>query len=350
MKPEYDCQMLKKWSTLLALILMCVAACPQSNSADSVIIPVKEKFASDTTLDYDDLFQDFDAFMDSILSPHSYFLGSLSVGKGYFNFESKSSALVEASKKLTYSPTLGYYNKTGLGFTAIGYIINNNSKLNFYQFSLSPSFDYLKNKDFATGVSYSKYFTKDSLPFYTSPLQNEVYAYFTYRKLWIRPTISMSYGWGSRSDYQHREELIQSLRLRPRGYTYINTTESIGDFSLMASVRHDFYWLDVFTYNDHIRFTPQISFTSGTQKFGFNQTSNTYATTLRNDASILYSSEDIYLSDQIRFQPLSLSLFLRGEYSFGKVFIQPQLTMDYYFPSTSHNFSTLFSVNAGLLF
>src|SRR6185503_3607436 len=103
----------------------------------------------------------------------------------------------------------------------------------------------------------------------------------------------------SRSDYQEREDLIQSLRLRPRGFTYINTKESISDFSVMFSVRHDFYWLDVFTYNDHIRFTPQIAFTSGTQKFGFNQTSNTYATTLRNDVNVLYSSENVYLSDQL---------------------------------------------------
>lgn len=39
----------------------------------------------------------------------------------------------------------------------------------------------------------------------------------------------------------------------------------ISDFSIMATLRHDFYWLDVLTFKDHIRFTPQISFTSGTQ-------------------------------------------------------------------------------------
>jgi len=350
MKPEYDCQMLKKWTSILVFILIGVAAFPQTNTIDTAIAPAKEKIEIDTTLNYDDLFQDFDSFMDSILSPHSYLLGSLSLGKGYFNFESKSSSFIEASQKITYSPTLGYYHRSGFGFTTTGYIVNDNNNLNFYQFSVSPSFDYLRNRSFAAGVSITKYFTKDSLTFYTSPLQNEVYAYFSYRKLYIRPTISMSYGWGGRSDYQEREELIQSLRLRPRGFTYINTRESISDFSLMASVRHDFYWLDVFTYNDHIRFTPQLSFTSGTQKFGFNQTSNTYATPLRNDANVLYSSEDVYLSDQIKFQPLSLSLFLRTEYTIGKFFIQPQFAMDYYFPSTSNNFNTLFSINTGFMF
>jgi hypothetical protein len=241
--------------------------------------------------------------------------------------------MIAASKKLTYSPTLGYYNKNGLGITTTGSIVNDETNTNFYQFSVIPSFDYLNNKSFATGISFTKFFTKDSLPFYTTPLQNELYVYFTYRKTWIRPTLSASYGWGSRTDYLQREELIQDLRLRRRGFTYINTKETVSDFSVMASVRHDFYWLDVFTYNDHIRLTPQVAFTTGTQKFGFNQSSNTYATTLRTGTNVLFSTEDVYLDDKIKFQPLSLTLFLRGEYSIGKFFIQPQFMLDYYFPS-----------------
>src|SRR6266513_3625303 len=178
MIPEYNCPMQKKWSIMLAFIMLGVATYSQGNSIDSVIVPTSKTSVTDTTIDplmdYD-LFQDFDAFMDSILSPHSYFLGSLSMGKGYFSFENKGSSLIETSKKLTYSPTLGYYHKSGFGFTATGYIVNDETNLNFYQFSLSPSFDYLQNKDFATGVSYTRFFTKDSLPFYTSPFQNELY-------------------------------------------------------------------------------------------------------------------------------------------------------------------------------
>jgi hypothetical protein len=342
--------MIKKWSILLAFVMVGVAAYCQSNSSDSVIAPTKEISVLDTTLNYEELFQDFDAFMDSILSPHSYMLGSLSVGKSYYNFESKSSSMIAASKKLTYSPTLGYYNKNGLGITTTGSIVNDEKNTNFYQFSVIPSFDYLNNKSFATGISFTKFFTKDSLPFYTTPLQNELYVYFTYRKTWVRPTLSASYGWGSRTDYLQREELIQDLRLRRRGFTYVNTKETVSDFSVIASVRHDFYWLDVFTYNDHIRLTPQIAFTSGTQKFGFNQSSNTYATTLRTGTNVLFSTEDVYLDDKIKFQPLSLTLFLRGEYFIGKFFIQPQFMLDYYFPSTSNKLNSLFSVNAGFMF
>jgi hypothetical protein len=342
--------MFKRWSILLALISVGIAAHCQSNSADTAIVPQKEIPAIDTSINYDDLFRDFDAFMDSILSPDSYFLASLSLGKSYYNFETKNSLTVEPSKKLTYSPTLGYYHKSGFGVTMTGYIVNDKTNMNFYQFSIAPSFDYLKNKSLAAGISFTKFVTKDSLPFYTTPLQNELYGYFTYRRAWMRPTLALSYGWGSRSDYTKRESVIQDLRLRRRGYTYINTQESIRDFTLMLSVRHDFYKLDIFNNKDFIRFSPQLALTSGTQKFGFNQSSSTYATAIRTNSNVLYSTENIFLDDKVKFQPLSLSLYLRGEYSVGRFFIQPQFALDYYFPATSGNLTTLFSVNAGLLF
>jgi len=352
--------MIRKWSIGLVFLLLTATARSQdpvmdSSGASKDTLPSanpEKDFFSDTSINYDELFRNFDAFMDSILSPHSYFLISLSMGKGYYNFQDKGSDVIRTEKKLNYLPALAYYHKDGLGLSATGYIVNDETGLNFYQFSFSPAYDYLKNKNFATGISFTKFITKDSLPFYTSPLQNEVYAYFTYRKPWIRPSVSVSYGWGSRSAYEQREVFVQDLRLRRRGFIYINTTETVSDFSLIASLRHDFYWLDIFTYNDHIRLTPQLSFTSGTQKFGFNQSSNTYTygPTLRNPTGNLYSSENIYLDDQIDFQPLSLTMYLRGEYSIGKFFIQPQLNLDYYFPAPSNNFSALFSINTGLIF
>lgn len=344
--------MIKRWSILPAFLLLAVSALAQTGRADTTVVPLKHPDTSiiDTTIDYEQLFQDLDEFLDSILSPHSYLLVNMSVGKGYYNFENKSNFDLNTYKKLVYSPAIGYYHKSGLGITVTGYMVDDGSGTSFYQTGVSPSWDYLQNKDFATGISYTKFFTKDSLPFYTTPIQNELYVYFTYRKWWLRPTLALSYGWGSRSDYQQRETLIQDLRLRQRGFTYINTRESVSDFSLVASVRHDFYWLDVITYRDHIRFTPQLSFTSGTQKFGFNQSSSTYATIVRNNSNVLYYTDEFYLDDKLKFQPLSLTLFLRGEYAIGKFFVQPQLAFDYFFPATTRKFNTLFSLNAGFMF
>jgi len=348
--------MVKKWFIIVLTICSGITVSAQNRSDTSINRPDSSvnsdiKNAGDSFSDLDDITLDeLEHFLDSILSPRSYFLASVQIGKGYYNYESKSSYLLETSKKITYSPVFSYFDKSGWGVNAEGYVINDNKKFNLYQGGIGPSFDYLKNKKLATGIAYTRYFTKDSLPFYTSPLKNELYAYFIWRKFWVKPSVSLTYGWGSRSDYEEREDQINSMRLRRYGFTRIKTTESIKDLSVMFSVRHDFYWLDVLGYSDHIRVTPQIAFTSGTQKFGFNQTSNSYLTSVHTGANIMYNSESSFLADNTDFRPLSLALFLRGEYSFRKFFIQPQLVMDYYFPAPDNNFNTLFSVNAGFIF
>ena len=342
--------MYKKRYLILSFLILSQTVLSQEYSASKPMSPHKDVLAVDTIINYDEIFRDLDEFLDSLSMPHSYFLGSLSLTKGFFNFSNKSSTMLRTSQKFTYLPTLGYYHKEGLGFTAAGYIVNDDANLNFYQFSASPSYDYLENRKLATGFSYTRYFTKDSLPFYTSPLQNEIYAYFSYRDWWLRPTLSVSYGWGSRSDYDKREAKIQSLRLRPRGYTFINSKESVNDFSVTASLRKDIYWLDVLTNNDHIRITPQLAFTSGTQKFGFNQTTTTYGQIIQTGTNVIFNSENIYLDDKLNFQPLSLTMYLRSEYSLGKFFIQPQVVFDYYFPAETRNLSTVFSINAGFMF
>lgn len=345
------CTMSKRIITILPLLFWGIASfCQVSSDSTKKKKDKYEDWPIDSTLDYDLLLQDMEAFLDSIASPHSYVLGSLAIGRGFYNYTSKSLETIEAKKSFTYIPTIGFYHKDGLSLTATGNIIKYDNKLNLYQVAVSPGYDYLENKDLATGITYTRFFTKDSLPFYTTPLQNEIYGYFTYRKWWVRPTIALSYGWGSRTDYREREEQILDLRLRRNGITRINSTESIADFSVITSVRHDFYWLGVFSYKDHFRVTPQLSFVSGTQKFGFNQSANTYATILRTGTNVLYNSENVYLDDQLDFQPLSLTMFLRGEYSIGKFFIQPQLVFDYYFPTTEGNFCTLFSLNLGMIF
>ena len=300
--------------------------------------------------DYELLFNELDLLLDSLTAPRSFVFFNLGIGSNFFNYTSKTSYFLEATRKTTYTPSLAYYSKTGLGISASSVIMNDGINLNPYQLYFTGSYDYLEQPSFITGVAYTKFFTKDSVPFYTSPLKNELYAYFTYKKSWLKPSLALSYGWGSRTDYEEREEYISTLRLARNGYTEVNTKESINDFNLITSLRHDFYWMEILGKHDYIRFTPQLVFASGTQKFGFNQTSSTYATIPRTGANYLYSSDEMYLDDEVRFQPLSLSAYIKTEYSKGRFFIQPQMVFDYYFPASDNNFTTLFVLNAGVIF
>jgi hypothetical protein len=304
----------------------------------------------DTTINYDELFNELDSFLDSLLAPRTYTIVSVAAGTNFFDYQSKSEYTLQTKQKVIIVPSVGYFHKSGLGINVSGSVINETDKLNPYQLLTSVSYDYLKNINFVTGIAATHYFTKDSLDFYTSPLKNELYGYFSYRKLWFKPAVAVSYGWGSRKAYEEQEQYVTSLRLRRRGYTRIDTRESITDFNVMASIRHDFYWLDVFTKKDFIRLSPQLSFTSGTQSFGFNQTSNTYGSTRVTGRTELYRSENVQLDDVLDFQPLLLTASIRSELSIGKFFIQPLFLVSYYFPATEKNISTGFTLNTGFIF
>jgi hypothetical protein len=313
--------------------------------------PVTDSFSVDTSFtDYDLLFNELDAFLDSITAPRSFTLFNLGISNGYFSYRSVDILEIETIKKLNLTPSLAYFDKSGFGISAEASIADYGNRLNAYQYSFTGSYDFMKKNRFITGVSFTHFLTKSDLPFYTSPLKNEIFAYFTYKKHWLKPSIGISYGWGSREDFEDREEKINAIQLAQRGFTRTSTRESINDFNLISSVRHDFYWLDIFSKKDYIRLTPQLSFSSGTHQFGFNQTSNTYATVRRTGSSVLYSTENISLDNNLYFQPLSLSAFLKTEYSIGKFFIQPQLVFDYYFPASQNNFSTTWLLHAGLIF
>ncbi len=336
----------------LALVSLAgLQASAQRERPDTAFINANRDLAMDTSIDYDDFLDEFDVFLDSILTPKSYFMPTISVARGYYNFAARGGDTAEVLSRMTITPSLSYYHHSGWGLSATASIVDDGSHLNLFQSAVSPSFDYLKDRRFATGVVFTRYFTKDSLPFYTSPLQNEVYAYFSYRKPWLRSSLAVNYGWGSRTDYLRRKRLVQSLRLRKLAWWLLNReeTESINDFSVTLTLRHDFYWLHVFSGKDHIRFTPQVSAVAGTQQFGFNQTTTLYGVTSRNNLPLLFSSRNSYLDNKLKFQPLSATLYLRGEYVLGKFFIQPQVLLDYYIPGSSENLTTSFSINAGFV-
>jgi hypothetical protein len=340
--------MLKNYFVAAGFVLLSVVGFSQTSPSDTVPVSPKENLDFDTTFDYDELLDELDIFLDSLLMPRSYFLASVSAGSGYFNYVRRNNKL-ETVKKGVFTPTIGYYHKKGPGLTLSGNIIDDGEQINLYQFSVTPSFDFIQNHDWVSGISFTRYFTKDSLSFYSSPLQNEFNAYVLWRKPWLQPGITASYGWGSRTEYNKQEKYIRLLRLkRRRGYIFTtNTQEDISDFSVAASVRHSFYWMHILGEKNYLKFTPQLSFSAGTQKFGFNRTTSTYPVNVRNSGNILYNTGDVSVDEKLKFQPLSLSLYLRPEYNIGKFFIQPQFILDYYIPA--ENLAALFSINAGII-
>lgn len=293
--------------------------------------------------------KDFDKFLDSLSSPKSFFAVNLGIGTGFFSFENKSSVFMTTERKLIFSPSIGYYHRSGLGISAIGFLMNDQG-LQFYQAAFSPSYDLIKRK-FSTGISYTRYFSKDSLNFYATPIQNELFAYFTYKGWWLRPSVNFSYGWGSKTEYERRRLWRYNVILsRPDRYNVtIKNEETVQDLSMTVSLRKDFDWYEVFGKNDNITVTPVVMLNSGTQNFGFNTSYSYNFTPIR--ANSLPSNQEI--TDKTGFALQSASLALRCSYLKGRFMVQPQVLFDYYLPdmeSEMDRLNTAFAITAGWSF
>jgi hypothetical protein len=332
---------MKQLSFVVLFVLVQKLSFSQRGTLDSL-------FASrDTTAVMDSLMKDFDLFLDSMMAPKSFLNINVGVGNGFFSFENKNSVYLSAKKKMILSPGIGYFHKSGLGLSATAFMMNDNGGLNLYQFAFSPSYDFIR-RGVSTGISYTRYVHKDSVNFYMTPIQNEFFAYFSYKKWWVRPTINFAYGWGSKTAYEKRKlkRYARLLSQSNRYYVVVRNEESVRDFSMTISLRKDFDWYNVLGKNDNITFTPVIMLNSGTQNFGFN-TSYSY-----NVSAIKVNSlpSNQQLSDNTNFAPQSTSLVLRGSYMKGKFLIQPQVFFDYYLPEGDDKFNMAFSISAGLSF
>jgi hypothetical protein len=329
---------------LLPVILACLqlGAVAQQSKLDSLFN------GKDSTAVIDSLLSDFGNYLDSLSKPTSFFTVSAGIGTGYFSFENKSSMYFTTAKKPLLSPSAGYYHKSGFGLSATGFVLIDGNNTNFYQFSISPSYDYLRSKNISTGIAFTKYFNKDSLPFYTTPIQQEVFAYFSVKKWKLRPAVSVSYGWGSKEEYEKRQVLLWNrwLQRSQRGFITVRNEESVHDLATILSLKYNVAWYDVFTKDDGFTFIPVLLFTAGTQRFGFNTSYQSSSAVVRNN--FLPSNQQV--TEQTGFGAQSISLVLRADYSIGKLFIMPQVLFDYYLPKVDDRFNMAYSVVAGVNF
>jgi len=332
----------KRMKKILVLLVLTVAMQPgfsqKGGKLDSLFIK------GDTTAILDSLLKDFDLYLDSLVGRKSFFTINTAIGTGFFSFNDKNTVTVNTEKKLIFSPSVGYYHKSGLGISAAGYALLNNG-IKFYQYSVSPSFDLIKKK-FSTGIAYTRYQTKDSLDFYTTPIQNEVFAYFSYKKWWVRPTLSLSYGWGSKEESELRQAPWR-LRLLRNQY-YVKNVTSIRDFSATISVRKDIDWYNVLHKADNITLTPIAMLNAGTQNYGFNTSYSYNFSPVR--ANSLPSNKEI--SDNTQFALQSASFALRGSYIKGRFLLQSQVLFDYFLQDLddANKLSTVYSITAGISF
>ena len=159
------------------------------------------------------------------------------------------------------SPNVSYNHKSGLYASVYGYYLLNATRKPWFETDVSAGYDYTKNRDFLTGASYTHYFYADSSDIPATPIVNEAYAYFFYRKWWLEPGLSLDLGWGK---YKEKNELGELH------------TVSGSDFNMIFDLRHSFIFMDLLKTDDALLVMPVTSFMMGTANYYSNLKSTKY--------------------------------------------------------------------------
>lgn len=273
---------------------------------------------------------------------------SIGVGSGFFRPSDLQQSTVVISKTV-YNANASYYHKSGAGIDFRSLFLNDNSKFRFFQGAITPSFSYVKNEHFSTGASYTRYFYGDSLSFSTSPLVNEWQLWGRLKKIPLQPGITLNYAHGTFTQQFPRQGNTPAMTV----------TESASDFGVMASLRHNFTWLDVLSSDDAIRITPTLLGLAGTSKYGMNFAVGSVAKNftqfnvqpkkkkLNRNNNGTVTTEESYSTD---FAMQSATFVLGSEYTFKSFYLQPQWLLDYSFVSAENKWTRVFNISVGVTF
>jgi hypothetical protein len=308
--------------------------------------------AQDSTAYLDSLRKELDWLFDSLATPKSYVDISVGVSNGYF-LQKTSNNVGATTGAAYYNLSTSYYHKSGLGISANALAIGATPGLNVFQTSISPSFDYIKAKNWNYGISYTRYFNKQDLSFYVSPLVNEWYTYTTYKGGFLRTTIALDYATGSE---QQLSQSTRAVRVRNNrgGFDTVRITQtfqtntSISDFSVFLSTQHRFVLGHLFSDEDRFSITPSLFSVAGTQRYGTNMQSSAVAFGPRYANNQLLGTQNSVTRSAFRVQNISLSI--RAEYLYKKWYIQPSFLVDYTLPSASRQWNVIANLTTGLTF
>ncbi len=214
--------------------------------------------------------------------------------------------------KTFLAPSLTYYHKSGFYGGVSSYYLVNANEHPWFEWDLTAGYDYTKSDNVLTGISYTKYFFADSSDVPKTPITNEIFAYFYYRKWWLEPGISVDYGWGKHDE--SGEHTHSSLRGN--------------DFNVIFAVRHPFLFNGILSGTDAILLAPSIGFTCGTANYFSNLKAFQYITrSPKLKKTVVHRGKEIALEDHSGFEPRALDLTLNFSYLVGKLNIAPAFTV-----------------------
>ncbi|MEP6950094.1 MAG: hypothetical protein ABI863_12490 [Ginsengibacter sp.] len=324
----------------LTVILFFSRSFGQTNPNDKQIM--------DSLLQNDEALKMFNSYN----KPTSYFRINIGAGNKLYSSQNNAIESLQSNNPLVISPTVAYYHKSGLGISATGFLLNENNKTDFYQYSVSPFYNYTKGKIARASLSYTHYFEKDIYSPHTSPIQNEFYGSFVFKKPWLQPGISAGYSSGTYHEIINIDTIVRVANQRVHIKYIDSITARISSFSVAGTLEHSFIFYKIFSGKDGVIFVPQFSFITGINTFHVSHRStianyNSFTKKLSKRIRHFQSQE----SNNAKYEAQSIGLDLDLNYSIGIFYVEPELYLDYYLPKTNDTrFTQIFNVNIGITF
>lgn len=293
-----------------------------------------DKAALDSMLAEDEFVKMFLAKPDS-----SYFDLSIGIGNGAFSTHNLAENATGTTNQLIFTPAFFYHHKSGLAIGITPFLTSDSGHLNLYQTGITASYDY-SDKKIDAGISYTRYLS-DTKKYNTKSLyQNDLYGYLKSAKGFIRPGFALGYSIG-----KYKTVDLQTIKRPLLGDTAINDTtqNKASYFSVSASASHKFMFFNVLSKNDELDFVPALLINAGSD-----QTTTTHQNKIFN-RRVFNKFKRVEASNTFQLQSVGLSLPLL--YGIRKFYLQPELYIDYYIPSTAaKRLNGYFSLAAGICF
>lgn len=258
-----------------------------------------------------------------IKQPSSNFIFATSIGNTLF--ENRNSAIKSktfVNNTVIYSPSVNYKNKCGLNLGVQAYYLNDGmSGIGISQYSITPGFELQENKEVEFSVSFAHYIINDAYSAYASPIQNDLYTSFMYKKLWLRPGIAIDYSAGTYRDVQRQ------------GNFYDSTINKLKSFSFITSVSHEFNFGKVLGIADDLILTPSLMLNMGKSNTAIQHKTNTI-----NRASVFSRKKAKLIKfENTDFQMESIGLSMDLSYMHGRFTLAPEAYLDFSIPKTDLN-------------
>jgi hypothetical protein len=292
------------------------------------------------------IIKDLQSLLDSTDAPYSYTMVSVGISNRYFSQRNNSiNSKQSTTTTLVFNPQAGYFHKSGFSLSAGLFLLDDKNKgFGINQYSVTPAFDLLNNKYIDAGVSYTRYFVSDKYSPYSSPIQNDLYGYISYKKTWLEPGFALGYSTG---EYKQVRRVDTFLPGGIRRKLYDSATFKLNAFSMMLTASHQFGFEKIFGKNDQLLFQPTLMLNMGSSETKISHITNAPPGLL----NFLYRRGKVPRLQTTKFQLESLGLNLDLSYTIGKFTLTPQVYLDYYLQNEDiDKFSYNFNFNIGFAF